>query len=158
MLSSARSPTVAVVSETRLIGHQLIEPCYRCDGTASGIVTEAIDGDRVVWSTVLRCNGCGHTIETSEPATKIDTVRRRALIARVGLVRLQADPTTSRPLRRRLLALFRKNGAAIGETAEAYARLTGAGLSGTPAEMQLLANQLATEGATVTLKPYVGDG
>ena len=77
------------------------------------------------------------------------------LVARVGLVQLQAEPDSSRVLRLRLLALFRRNGATIGEATEQTARLTGAGLIGTPAEMQLLANRLTTEGATVSLKPHI---
>jgi hypothetical protein len=155
MPSSARAATVAVVSETELVGFELVEPCWSCDGTASGVVTEAIDGDVVVWTISLRCSGCGRTTETHEPGVVADNIVRQALVARVGLVRLQADPDTSRVLRLPLLASFRRNGATIGEAAESYARLTGAGLTGTPAEMRLLANRLTAEGATVTLKPHI---
>jgi hypothetical protein len=143
------------VSETELVGYELIEPCSYCDGTASGVVTEAIEGDLVVWTTSLRCSGCGRTTETVEPGGMADKIVRQALVARVGLVQLQAEPDSSRVLRLRLLALFRRNGATVGEATEAYARLAGAGLIGTPAEMQLLANRLTTEGATVSLKPHI---
>ncbi|TWG28083.1 hypothetical protein FHX75_111234 [Micromonospora palomenae] len=78
---------------------------------------------------------------------------REALIARVGLVRLQADPAASGRLRVRLLAAFRKGGATISEAAGAYTALTGLGITGTPSEMKLLADRLTAAGATVLLTP-----
>ncbi|MFI7650805.1 hypothetical protein ACIBTZ_32750 [Micromonospora sp. NPDC049460] len=80
-------------------------------------------------------------------------IERSALIARVGLVRLQADPDASRLIRVRLLRVFRKQGATIDEATSAFAALIGSGLLGTPAEMALLSNRLTAAGATLWLAP-----
>jgi hypothetical protein len=51
--------------------------------------------------------------------------------------------------RRRLpiLRVLRRYGATLGEASDTYARLTGAGLTGTRTEMQLLASRLNMVGA-----------
>jgi hypothetical protein len=76
---------------------------------------------------------------------------RQVLIARDGLVRLRGDPAVNNPLRVRLLRVFRRYGVSISEASDAYARLTGAGITGTSAEMDLLARRLAAAGAVTEL-------
>jgi hypothetical protein len=141
-----------MVSEAELIGHELIEPCAECGAATVGVVTEAVDGDRLAWAVSIRCSGCGSATEL-DGWGEMPTILRTALVARVGLVRLRADPDASRPLRRCLLGVFRKHGATIGEAVSALAALTGSGILGTPAEMRLLAERLTAAGATVSVEP-----
>jgi hypothetical protein len=54
-------------------------------------------------------------------------------------------------LRLPILRVLRRDGATLSEASEDYARLTGAGITGTGAEMQLLANRLHAVGATTRL-------
>ncbi|WP_327000985.1 hypothetical protein OHA72_38460 [Dactylosporangium sp. NBC_01737] len=49
--------------------------------------------------------------------------------------------------------MFRKRGVTIAETARAYADFAGDGLTGTPAEMSVLADRLAAAGVAVALLP-----
>jgi hypothetical protein len=143
------------VGEAELIGDELIEACFDCHGTTSSTVAEVIEGDRVVWIISSRCEGCGRADELREWAVAFDDGDdvRQALIARVGLARLHADPDDSRAVRLKLLAVFRRRGATLVEAAEAYADLTGPGLTGTPAEMMVLSDQLTAVGASVSLRP-----
>lgn len=78
---------------------------------------------------------------------------RAAIIARDGLARLRADPLTNRPHRVKILTVFRRSGMTLGEAVDAYARLTGDGITDTPVEMHLLANRLAHAGASALLEP-----
>ncbi|MER7276302.1 hypothetical protein ABT369_17805 [Dactylosporangium sp. NPDC000244] len=130
-------------------------PCPRCDGAISLHVAETVEGDRLLWIVTSRCVDCGHVDEMRDrPGVfDFDSIVRQTLIDRVGLTRLRADPAANRGLRLRALAVFRKRGATVAETADACAALTGDGLAGTPAEMAILAGQLAAEGIQVTLQP-----
>ncbi|MDH6466414.1 hypothetical protein M2302_006622 [Micromonospora sp. A200] len=142
------------MGDVELIGHELIEPCLECGALTAGEVTETIDGDRLAWAVSTRCGGCGSAVEV-DGWGEMPGIVREALIARVGLVRLQADPAASGRLRVRLLAAFRKGGATISDAAGAYTALTGLGITGTPSEMRLLADRLTAAGATVLLTPQV---
>jgi hypothetical protein len=84
---------------------------------------------------------------------EVDGIVRLTPVTRVGLMRLHVDPDKNRDLRPRSLAVFRRRGATITEVADAYAALTGHGLTGTPAEMPVLAEQLTAEGLQVVLQP-----
>ncbi|NYF57750.1 hypothetical protein [Micromonospora purpureochromogenes] len=141
------------MGEAELIGHELIEPCAECGAATAGVVTETVNGDRLAWAVSTRCSGCGSATEL-DGWGEMPAIVRTALAARVGLVRLRADPDASRPLRVRLLGVFRKHGATIGEAASAFAALTGSGILGTPAEMRLLAERLSAAGATVSVVPH----
>lgn len=142
------------MGDVELIGHELIEPCVECGALTAGVVTETIDGDRLAWAVSIRCSGCGSAVEV-DGWGEMPGIVREALVARVGLVRLQADPAASRGLKVRLLAVFREGGATIGEAAGAYTALTGIGMTGTPSEMRLLADRLTAAGATISLTPHV---
>jgi hypothetical protein len=76
---------------------------------------------------------------------------RQVIVARDGLARLRGDPEVNNPLRVRLLKVFRQYGVSISEASDAYARLTDAGVTGTSAEMCLLARRLAAAGAVTEL-------
>ncbi|WP_130335434.1 hypothetical protein [Micromonospora kangleipakensis] len=141
------------MSEAELIGHELIEPCAECGAAAVGVVTEAVDGDRLAWAVSTRCSGCGSATEL-DGWGEMPAMLRTALVARVGLVRLRADPDASRPLRRCLLGEFRKQGDTIDEAVSAFDALIGNGILGTPAEMRLLAGRLTAAGATVSVEPH----
>jgi hypothetical protein len=102
-----------------------------------------------------RCADCGYVDESrASPAVfdDVDGIVRQTLVARVGLTRLHVDPDKNRYLRLRSLAVFRGRGATITEVADVYAALTGHGLTGTPAEMSVLAEQLTVEGVQVVLQ------
>lgn len=131
-------------------------PCPMCGAAVALHVAEAVDAGRVLWTATSRCTDCDYVSEDrASPAVfdDVDGIVRQTLVARVGLTRLQVDPDKNRDLRRRSLAVFRRRGATITEVAEAYAALTGPGLTGTPAEMSVLAEQLTAEGVQVALQP-----
>ncbi|MEV0570751.1 hypothetical protein [Dactylosporangium sp. NPDC050588] len=132
----------------RLVGDEILQPCASCGGTSRSWAQESVIYGRVESSVSMRCD-CGAASEACDwgPLTGI---AREAFIARVGLVRVHADPEVNRPVRVRLLAVFRRDGMTIAEAVDAYARLTGDGITGTPAETQLLADRLAAAGGTVT--------
>jgi hypothetical protein len=117
------------------------------------VASEAVEGGRLAWAVSIRCGGCGSAAEV-DGWDEMPAVVRVALVARVGLVRLRADVDVGDPPRVLLLAVFRRRGATVGEAATAYAALTGPGIVGTPAEMQLLADQLADAGVTVARTPH----
>jgi hypothetical protein len=130
------------------------DPCPRCGDDVSLHVAEAVDGDKIVWILTSQCVGCRHTdVTQGRPAVldAVDPTIRQALVARVGHARVHADPDANRTLRLRALALFRRRGATIAGAAHAYASLTDAGITGTPAEMALLADYLTAEGIAVSL-------
>ena len=101
----------------------------------------------IEWSVHRECDGCGVGAyecgrgDTPEPL-------RAALVDQCGLAHLRVDDTGSRPLRVRLMKGFRDAGASLVEAREACERLAGEGMTGTHAEMQLLAERLGAAGAT----------
>ncbi len=123
------------------IGRELVEACAECGAAAVGAVDKAVAEHRVAWAVSTRCSGCGIATE-SNGLGEVPATLRTALVARVGLVRLRADPDTSRSPRRCLLNEFRRQGASISEAVSAFDMLTSSGIIGTPAEMRLLARQL----------------
>lgn len=76
---------------------------------------------------------------------------RQLLLARDGTARLRVDVDAGRTLRVPILRVLRRDGASIEDASGTYARLTGDGITGTTAEMQLLANRLHAIGATTRL-------
>lgn len=124
-------------------------PCARCGAPILLHVAEILDGDRIIWIVTTRCVSCPYTVVSQDrPASfdRVDAIVRQTLIARVGLARLRADPEVNRALRLRALALFRRQGATVIGAADAYAVLTGEGLTGSPAEMAVLAARLTAAG------------
>ncbi|WP_433200625.1 hypothetical protein ACQP00_29110 [Dactylosporangium sp. CS-047395] len=135
-------------------------PCPSCGAAVAFHVAEAVDAGRVMWTATSRCGGCGYIEQDRASPAEFDDVAgivRLTLVAQVGLTRLHADPDENRALRLRSLAVFRRRGATIHEVADAYAALTGPGLTGTPAEMSVLAEHLTAEGVRVTLQPHHAD-
>ena len=101
----------------------------------------------IEWSIHRRCDDCG--VETDE-CGRGDTPEplRAALIDQCGLARLRVDAAESRPLRVRLMKVLRDDGAGLTAAKKAFEQLTGEGLTGTHAEMQLMAERLGAAGAT----------
>ncbi|MEV4134966.1 hypothetical protein AB0J72_22665 [Dactylosporangium sp. NPDC049742] len=132
----------------RLVGDEILQPCASCGGISRSWVTEVLYYGRIERSVSTRCE-CGAAWEECG-MDGFSGIYREALVARVGLARVHADPEVNRPLRARLLVVFRRYGMTIAEAVDAYARLTGDGVTGTPAETQLLADRLAAAGGTVT--------
>lgn len=129
--------------------------CPECGAGTAREVTETFDGDRLGWAVSTRCGGCGGVTERCGWDEMPDDVRR-ILVAQVGLVRLRVDPVAARPIRVRLLGVFRRQGATIAEASSTFAALTSGGILGTPAETRLLARRLTAVGAIVSLDPQPG--
>ncbi|MEV4135002.1 hypothetical protein AB0J72_22850 [Dactylosporangium sp. NPDC049742] len=124
-------------------------PCARCGAPVLLHVAESLEGDRITWTATTRCVSCPYTVASQDqPAffDRVDVIVRQTLIARVGLTRLRADPEVNRTLRLRALALFRQQGATVVGAADTYTELTGEGLTGSPAEMAVLAARLTAAG------------
>jgi hypothetical protein len=72
----------------------------------------------------------------------------------LGVARVRIDPESARALRVPVLRMLRRYGAGLDQAAETFTRLTGDGLTGTPAEMRLLAGRLdAVNAATRVDRP-----
>jgi len=130
-------------------GDEFNGPCPHCGAPISLHVAESLEGDRITWTATTRCLSCPYTVASQEAPSvfdSLDAIVRQTLIARVGLARLRADPEVNRAVRSRALALFRRQGATVVGAADTYAALTDEGLTGSPAEMGLLAAQLITAG------------
>jgi hypothetical protein len=125
----------------------LDRPCDSCGGTAvadPGI--DVVDG-RLVWSVSVRCPACGAAVEVCGRDEPPDDVRA-AVLARDGVARLTVDAGANRVA---VLRVLRRDGRTLDAAADAYARLTGDGLTGTGAELRLLAGRLEAAGARVTV-------
>ncbi|WP_238009956.1 hypothetical protein KZZ52_34920 [Dactylosporangium sp. AC04546] len=112
-----------------------------------------VHNGQLVWSVETSCGGCGaEAIECGW--NDMPEAVRAELLAQDGPARLRLDPVAARPLRVRLLAALRRSGGgSLAEVARLFERLTGDGITGTEAEMRLLAGRLAAEGARVDLQP-----
>ncbi|MEU4164762.1 hypothetical protein [Actinoplanes sp. NPDC026670] len=127
-------------------------PCGTCNAAAGVLVTQTVVGERIAWSVSLRCRQCGAAEEQCGWDVMPDHWRE-ILVAQDGLARVHADLQSSRPLKVRLLSVFRDQGSTIAEALMAFKSLTGAGIVGTSAEMRLLARLLTNAGAIVSLTP-----
>lgn len=122
-------------------------PCDRCGATLLASPGQNVVGDRLAWSVSVRCAGCGAAEEVCGwDDTPADV--RAAIIARDGAARLRADAAD----RVAVLAALRRDGRSLSDAADTYRRLTTDGLTGTAAEMRLLADRLAGAGARITLR------
>ncbi|GAA1557615.1 hypothetical protein GCM10009827_093180 [Dactylosporangium maewongense] len=126
----------------------LLAPCAQCGGISRSWPEESVIYGRIESSVSMQCD-CGAEGVACDWGPLIG-IAREAFIARVGLARVHADPEVNRPVRVRLLAVFRRDGMTIAEAVDAYARLTGDGIIDTPAVTQLLADRLAAAGGAVT--------
>jgi hypothetical protein len=147
-----RASTVACVGDARVVGHELVEPCPRCGALVRGVLGQTVVGDRLAWSIASSCEGCGSRSQSCEWDEMPDELRR-VLLDRDGVTRLRVDPGSGCSLRLPILRVLRRYGATLAEAGDAYTRLTGAGVTGTPAEMRLLSSRLNTIGATTHLDP-----
>ncbi|MGI5175610.1 hypothetical protein ACQEVZ_04665 [Dactylosporangium sp. CA-152071] len=129
-------------------GDVLLAPCAQCGGTSRSRPQELVFYGHIESSVSTQCD-CGAASEACGRGP-LTGIAREALIARVGLARVHADPEVNRPVRVRLLAVFRRDGMTIAEAVDAYARLTRDGITDTPAVTQLLADRLAAAGGAVT--------
>ncbi len=126
---------------------QLVERCDDCGGSMRLHLSQSVVYGAIEWSIYRRCDdcasesyACGHG-ETPEPL-------RAALIDQCGPARLRIDRVESSPVRVRLMRVLRDGGAGLAEAKETLDRLTGEGVTGTRAEMELLAGRLSAAGAT----------
>jgi hypothetical protein len=131
--------------------------CGHCGGPATVDAGQSVVGDRLAWSVSVGCPSCGDAEEECG-WDEMPAAARDLLIARVGLVRLRAGAEASRPVRTRLLTVFRRDGATIEAALAGYRALTSDGIVGTPAESRLLAARLTAEGAVVSLDPVTDAG
>lgn len=105
--------------------------------------------DRLVWSVWVQCPRCGPAEVVCGRDEPPDDVRE-AVLARDGGARLTAHADGNRVA---ILRVLRRDGRPLDAATRAYARLTGPGLTGTEAELRLLAGRLEAAGARVTLAP-----
>ncbi|WP_433222198.1 hypothetical protein ACQP00_22815 [Dactylosporangium sp. CS-047395] len=140
------------MSEVMIVGHELVEPCLRCDGLLRGELGQTVVGNRLAWSVSSVCDGCGTQLESCEWDALPDDYRQ-ILLDRDGTGRLRVDPEGGRPLRLAILRTLRRYGATLAEATDTYNRLTGAGVTGTRAEVLLLANRLNATGVKTQLDP-----
>ncbi|GLY05564.1 hypothetical protein [Actinoplanes sp. NBRC 101535] len=106
--------------------------------------------DRIAWAIETSCPRCG-AVEEQCGWDEMPDPWREVLLAEEGRSRLRADRERNRPVKVRLLAVLRRQGATIPEALGTYDALTGEGVTGTSAEMTLLATRLSNAGAIVTL-------
>jgi hypothetical protein len=125
-------------------------PCDRCATPTIASAAYLVHNDRLEWSWSVRCPGCGAAVEICGTDEASDRVRA-AIIALDGLALLRADPLANRPKRVAILAVFRRAGMTLGEAVNAYAQLTGEGITGLPVELRLIADRLTNAGAVVVL-------
>jgi len=136
---------MASVSEELIVGHELVTPCPRCGALLRGQLSEAVDGDRLFSSVSWVCDRCSDRLISCDGGT-LPADYRQLLLDRDGIGRLRVDPASARPRRLAILRVLRRYGATLPEASDTYARLTGPGVSGTRAEVLLLANRLSTTG------------
>jgi hypothetical protein len=121
--------------------------CLSCGATARAEPAQDVVGDRLAWSVSIRCPGCGDAQEIDGwDDTPADV--RAAILAEGGLTRVSVDPAADRLA---VLTVLR-DGRSLSEAADTYTRLTAGGLTGTAAEMRLLADRLTAAGARVNLQ------
>jgi hypothetical protein len=125
----------------------LTKPCAGCGGTIRVEISELVFSGRIEWSVHDRCDNCGFEVYECGDGVMPEP-QRSMLIEQSGLSRVRAD-AGSRPLRVRLMKVFRDGGAGLAEASDAVERLTHDGVTGTRAEMELLAERLRAAGATV---------
>src|SRR5688572_1031623 len=128
------------------------EPCGQCGATATVEIGQSVVGGRIEWGVSIRCPRCGYD-EQQCGRDEMPADLRDLLIGQDGLATLVGDREANRALRVRLLAVLRRRGATIEEAVAGYAALNDAGITGTAAEMELLADELTAAGAIVRLHP-----
>lgn len=128
------------------------QTCGQCAAVTAAEAGESIVDDRLAWFVTISCPACGN-IETHCGWDLTPAPWRELLIYDAGMTTIRADLEAGRPFRTRLISVFRKSGATIAESVKSYQTLTGAGLTGTPTEMELLAARLTRAGAFITRSP-----
>jgi hypothetical protein len=106
--------------------------------------------DRLAWSISSWCDGCEARIECCG-WDEMPAEFRQVVLDRDGIARVRVDPESAYALRVPILRVLRRYGATLEEAADTFMRLTGGGLTGTQAEMRLLADRLEATNAVVQL-------
>jgi hypothetical protein len=138
------------MSEAEIVGHELVEPCPDCDALIRGVPGQAIVNGRLAWSISVECDRCSFRTEECGWDELPDGLRQ-LLLDRDGTARLRVEPEIGVTLRLPILRVLRRDGISLNEASETYTRLTGVGITGTTAEMQLLASRLRAVGAATQL-------
>ncbi|WP_432825169.1 hypothetical protein [Dactylosporangium sp. CA-092794] len=138
------------MGQAEIVGQGLIEPCPQCGAPLLSVPGQIVVGDRLEWSISSTCNGCKAQIEYCG-ADEMPEEFRQVVLARDGVARVRIDPESARALRVPILRVLRRYGATVDEAADTFRRLAGAGLTGTQAEMRLLADRLDAVNAATRL-------
>jgi hypothetical protein len=138
------------MSEAEIDGHEVVEPCPDCDALIRGVPGQTVVNGRLAWSISFACDRC--SFRTEECGwDELPHGLRQLLLARDGTARLRLKSEIGAAPRLPILRVLRQDGTSLTEATTYYARLTGAGLTGTTAEMQLLADRLHAIGAGTQL-------
>ncbi|MEV0136516.1 hypothetical protein AB0H83_49845 [Dactylosporangium sp. NPDC050688] len=110
----------------------------------------AITG-KLEWTIHRRCEDCERE-EYAHGDGPLPEPMRTTYVDQCGLTRVSVEGAGSRPLRVRLMKVFRDDGAGLAEASSEVERLAGGGVIGTQSEMDLLAEKLRAAGAAVRLE------
>jgi hypothetical protein len=138
------------MSEAEVVGHEVVEPCPDCGALIRGVPGQAVVDGRLAWSISFACDRCSFRTEECGWDELPDGLRR-LLLDRDGTARLRVNPEIGATLRLSILRVLRQDGTTLTEATVGYARLTGVGVTGTTAEMQLLASRLRAIGTATQL-------
>lgn len=141
---------MVLVGRAEIVGQGLVEPCVQCGAPLLSVPAQIVVEDRLEWSISSTCSSCKAQIECCG-RDEIPDEFRQVLLARDGVARVRVNPESARALRVPILRVLRRNGATLEEATDTFKRLTGTGLTGTQAEMRLLANRLDAINAATRL-------
>ncbi|MDG6105644.1 hypothetical protein Daura_13145 [Dactylosporangium aurantiacum] len=131
---------------------ELTARCGDCGGSVRVEISQSVIHGGIEWSIHRACGGCGR--EAYECGRgDLPEGARAALVEQCGLTRVRAGGGVPGAARLKVMRVFRDGGAGLAEAAGAVERLAGEGLTGTRAEMELLAGRLRAAGAPVSLGP-----
>ncbi|MFC6017035.1 hypothetical protein ACFP2T_12570 [Plantactinospora solaniradicis] len=134
----------------------LPQRCRSCGGLQSCRAWEALVQDRLQWTILGQCPGCGDGEEEFGWDESPPSVRS-ALIRQCGLFRLRLQPAPELP-RVSLMAALRKDGTTLADVPALAERLVRTGVTGTEMEMRLLELRLNAVGAQATVSRDGADG
>jgi|tagenome__1003787_1003787.scaffolds.fasta_scaffold20839960_2 hypothetical protein len=137
------SSTVALVGQDEIVWQGLVEPCAQCGAPLCAVPGQIVVEDRLAWSISSMCDGCEARIECCG-WDEMPAEYRQVVLDRDGVARVRVNPESGYALRVSILRVLRRYGATLEEAADTFTRLTGAGLTGTRAEIRLLADRLDT--------------
>lgn len=124
--------------------------CAVCGADGEYSVSQFVRDRRLTWSRSWSCRYCGDA--TEEDGWDETPEEIRAELLRVfGVTRVMLDRTETQPSAVQLLGSFRWSGTTttLAEAAEKVGQLKVDGITGTSAEMDLLADRLHSLGAVI---------